>query len=223
MSTQQLQARALGDPTRHAIFRYLADDGGPVDVAELTGHIGLHHNAIRQHLAQLVATKLVTESTAASMGRGRPRLVYEVAPSADSRWGVTGPYEQLSVLLSEIIRTGDTPVDVGRRAGSGSPSAAVDSDPALAMADRLARYGFDPVLEASGDHVELVLNSCPFETAALADPDTVCGLHLGLAHGVADSIGGIVVDDLIRADPRRSPCVLRCHIEPVPAAVADQE
>ena len=89
-----------------------------VGVAELTGHIGLHHNAIRQHLARLVAADLVVESTAAPTGRGRPRLVYEVAPSVDSRWGVTGPYEQLSVLLSEIIRTGDTPVDVGRRAGS---------------------------------------------------------------------------------------------------------
>jgi predicted ArsR family transcriptional regulator len=215
MSTQQLQARALGDPTRHAIFRYLADEGRPVDVVQLTGHIGLHHNAIRQHLARLVAADLVVESTAAPSGRGRPRLVYEVAPSVDSRWGVTGPYERLSVLLSEIIRTGDTPVDVGRRAGSISESVAVAaSDPADVMAERLARYGFDPVREGSGDEVDLVLQACPFETTALADPDTVCGLHLGLAYGLADSIGGIVVNDLVRADPRQSHCVLRCHIEP---------
>ena len=214
MSTQQLQARALGDPTRHAIFRYLADERRPVDVAELTGHIGLHHNAIRQHLARLVAADLAVESTAAPTGRGRPRLVYEVAPSVDSRWGVTGPYERLSVLLSEIIRTGDTPVDVGRRAGSTSEIVTMASDPADALADRLDRYGFDPVSERSGNQVDLVLQACPFETAALADPDTVCGLHLGLAYGLADSIGGIVVDDLVRADPRQSPCVLRCHIEP---------
>ncbi|MDX2381464.1 MAG: MarR family transcriptional regulator [Acidimicrobiia bacterium] len=214
MTTQQLQARALGDPTRHQIFRYLADEGGRVDVAELTGHIGLHHNAIRQHLARLVAANLVIESTAAPTGRGRPRLVYEVAPNVDSRWGVTGPYEQLSVLLSEIIRTGDTPVDVGRRAGSTSENVAMASDPADAMAERLARYGFDPVRRQSGDHVDLVLQACPFETTALADPDTVCGLHLGIAYGLADSIGGIVVDDLVRADPRQSPCVLRCHVEP---------
>ena len=82
------------------------------------------------------------------------------------------------------------------------------------MADRLNRYGFDPVSERSGDHVDLVLRACPFETTALADPDIVCSLHLGLAYGLADSIGGIVVDDLVRADPRQSPCVLRCHIEP---------
>lgn len=214
MSTQQLQARALGDPTRHTIFRYLADERRPVDVAELTDHIGLHHNAIRQHLARLVAAGLVVESTAAPTGRGRPRLVYEIAPSVDSRWGITGPYEQLSVLLSEIIRTGDTPVDVGRRAGSTFEIVAVGSDPADAMAERLNRYGFDPVSERRGNHVDFVLRACPFETTALAEPDIVCSLHLGLAYGLADSIGGIVVDDLVRADPRRSPCVLRCHIEP---------
>ena len=54
MSDLQLQARALGDPTRHELFRYIADAGRPVDVAELTKHLGLHHNAIRQHLAKLV-------------------------------------------------------------------------------------------------------------------------------------------------------------------------
>ena len=214
-TTQQLQARALGDPTRHVIFRYLADESRPVDVAELTGHIGLHHNAIRQHLARLVAADLVVETTAVPTGRGRPRLVYEVAPSVDSRWGVTGPYEQLSGLLIEIIRTGDTPVDVGRRAGSTSTKVAASSDPADALADRLDRYGFDPVSERKGDRVDLVLRACPFESIALADPDTVCGLHLGLAYGLADSIGGIVVDELVRADPRRSPCVLRCHMSRV--------
>jgi predicted ArsR family transcriptional regulator len=214
MSTQQLQARALGDPTRHAIFRYLVDESRQIGVAELTGHIGLHHNAIRQHLARLVAADLVVESTAASTGRGRPRLVYEVAPSVDSRWGVTGPYEQLSVLLSEIIRTGDTPVDVGRRAGSVAELVSVAAgDPVDVLAERMARYGFDPVCEVSGDEVDLVLRACPFETTALADPDTVCDLHLGLAHGLADSIGGIVVDDLVRRDPRQAHCRLHCHIE----------
>lgn len=217
MSTQQIQARALGDPTRHAIFRYLADESRSVDVAELTGHIGLHHNAIRQHLARLVAADLVVESTAAPAGRGRPRLVYEIAPSVDSRWGVTGPYEQLSVLLSEIIRTGDTPVDVGRRAGAivehVAVAAGADSgDPADVLAAQMGRYGFDPVSEVSGDEFDLVLRACPFETTALADPDIVCGLHLGLAHGLADSIGGIVVDDLVRRDPRHAGCRLRCHL-----------
>ncbi|MHB1137972.1 MAG: helix-turn-helix domain-containing protein, partial [Microthrixaceae bacterium] len=50
----QVQARALGDPTRHSIFRYLAASDAPVGVAELTEHLGVHHNAIRQHLTKLI-------------------------------------------------------------------------------------------------------------------------------------------------------------------------
>ena len=70
--TLQEQARALGDPTRHAIFRYLADAGTPVDVAELTEHFGLNHNAIRQHLAKLVHAGLVTEGRAAEQRAWTP-------------------------------------------------------------------------------------------------------------------------------------------------------
>ena len=109
MATLQQQARALGDPTRHEIFRYIADASFPVDVAELTDHFGLNHNAIRQHLAKLVDAGLVVEDTAPSSGRGRPRLVYVLDPGAESRWGVTGPYERLSRWLAEMVRTGDTP------------------------------------------------------------------------------------------------------------------
>src|SRR6187551_1251880 len=97
-ATLQEQARALGDPTRHEIFRYIADAGRPVDVAELTEHLGLNHNAIRQHLAKLVDAELVTEGQAPSTGRGRPRLHYVLHAAAESRWGVTGPYERLSLL-----------------------------------------------------------------------------------------------------------------------------
>jgi hypothetical protein len=48
----------------------------------------------------------------------------------------------------------------------------------------------------------------------LADPDTVCGLHLGLAFGAADSLDGLVIDELVPHDPRRGACRLRCHVEP---------
>jgi len=116
-ATLQQEARALGDPTRHAIFQHLVAASSPVDVAALTELLGVNHNAIRQHLAKLVGVGLVTESTAPSGGRGRPRLVYEVGPSADSRWGARGPYERLSLLLAEIVRTGQSAIDVGRAAG----------------------------------------------------------------------------------------------------------
>lgn len=214
MSALQLQARALGDPTRHEMFRYVADAERPVDVAELTEHLGLHHNAIRQHLAKLVEAGLVSGATAPPVGRGRPRLVYTLDPSAESRWGVTGPYERLTLMLTEIIRSGDSPVDVGRRAGRRVRAATSDAvDPVSSFIGAMERHGFEPTATRRGDTIDIVLGTCPFETTALADPDTVCGLHLGLAVGSADSLDGLVVDELIPRDPRRGTCRLRCHVE----------
>jgi predicted ArsR family transcriptional regulator len=215
MSVLQTQARALGDPTRHELFRYVVEAGRPVDVVELTDHLGLHHNAIRQHLAKLVEAGLVVEATAPRVGRGRPRLVYTVDPSAESRWGATGPYERLSLLMSEIIRTGDSPVDVGRRAGRQVRAAAGEgADPVAGLVDAMERHGFEPTVKRRGRRAEIVLGACPFATTALADPDTVCGLHLGLAQGAAEELGGLVVDELVPRDPRRGGCRLRCHLEP---------
>ncbi len=221
VSSLQVQARALGDPTRHEIFRYLVDAGTDVDVAELTDHVGLNHNAVRQHLAKLVDAELVEEARARPSGRGRPRLLYRVAPTAESRWGVAGPYERLAVLLAEVVRTGDAPEAVGARAGRrlimGGSGASVDA--VARFEDAMARQGFDPTVQARGDEVEVVLRSCPLASAVLADADTVCQLHLGLARGAAEAIGGIEVDQLEPKDPRRAHCRLRCHLTGSSASV----
>ena len=223
MVTLQEQARALGDPTRHGIFQYLVDADEPVTVAELTEHFGLNHNAIRQHLARLLEAELAVQASEPSDGRrGRPRLVFALDPRADSRWGVAGPYERLSSWLAEVIRTGDTPVEVGRRVGRRRRLGPVDAtDPVAVIVDQMGRHGFEPVVTRKGDAVELKLRTCPFASTAVADPDTVCDLHLGIAQGVAERVDGLVVDELIPHDPNRAGCRLRCHVVPaVPAGSA---
>lgn len=210
MESLQAEARALGDPTRHRVFRYLLASPRPVGVAELTEHCGLHHNAIRVHLAKLVAAGLVRESVEAPRGRGRPRLLYAVDPAAQGRWGDVGPYERLSVMLAEVVRTGDAPEDVGRRSATGV--SAGDVGPVEAFAAEMARHGFDPEVHVDGVEVQVTLRACPFASAVLADPGTVCGLHLGLALGVAEAVGGLEVEDLLPRDPRRANCRLRCRL-----------
>jgi predicted ArsR family transcriptional regulator len=217
MTELQEQARALGDPTRHTIFRFIADARRPVGVAELTEHLGLNHNAIRQHLAKLVAADLVLESREASGRPGRPRLTYVVDAATDSRWGVVGAYERLSLLLTEVIRTGDSAVEVGRRHGRGEAEEqglGGDDDAVLgAVREAIARQGFDPVLHREGDDIDVELRACPFAATAVADPDTVCALHLGIAQGMAEDADGLVVDELIARDPRRQSCELRLRIQ----------
>lgn len=205
----QRQARALGDPTRYEIFRYLGAAGTDVGVRELTEHFGFNHNAIRQHLAKLLEAGLVVQTTVPSGGRGRPRLVFRQSPAAAGRWTGVSPYERLALLMSEMLRTGDDAVTVGRRAGRRQRLGSGSTAPGI-IADALERLGFEPSVSASGEAIEIVLHACPFATAALVDPDTVCALHLGLAQGLADSAGGgIEVDSLLPNDPRRARCLLR--------------
>jgi predicted ArsR family transcriptional regulator len=214
----QVQARAMGDPTRYEIFSHIADSGRPVDVAELTALLGLNHNAIRQHLAKLVDAELVTEGHAPSGGRGRPKLVYRLHPAAESRWGVAGPYERLSLLLTEMIRTGDPAEVVGRRSvRPRSLGPADDADPVDVLVDAMERQGFEPEVRrgrAGDGTVDVTLQACPFVTSALIDPDTVCSLHLGIAQGVADTTRGrIVIEELVPHDPRRARCRLRVSVD----------
>ena len=209
-TTVQEQARALGDPTRHAILRHLAKMGRPVGIAELNVEFPLHHNAIRQHLAKLVAAGLVIEAKADARGRGRPRLLYEIDPAAEARWGDTGPYERLSRLLVEIIRTGLDAEEVGFRAADQfrvPPSGDVVVDLRASM----ARQGFQPEVRDLPGGVEIVLHHCPFATAALADRVTICALHLGIAEGLTDATSAAVTE-LIGHDPRKAGCRLRMRL-----------
>ena len=210
MSTLQQQAKALGDPTRHRIFGYVRDSPSPVGVAELTDHFGLNHNAIRQHLAQLVEAELVRVSTAPPEGPGRPRLVYDVDPTVEGRWGMSGPYERLSLLLTEIISGGASALEVGRQAGRQQPIGAEDFRAAVAEVEAaVARDGFEPEVVERDGGVDLVLHRCPFQVAAVAVPEVVCALHLGLAEGMVEANEHLEATHLVVEDPRDSPCRLR--------------
>lgn len=173
--------------------------------------LGLNHNAIRQHLAKLVDADLVTHSTAPVQGRGRPCQIFEVHPVIDDRWGAGGPYRRLSMLLVQMIRSGDTAVEVGRKAGrEREPSQ--ERDPVSGLERAATTGGFDPVLVERGGQTELVLRNCPFADAASADPETICSLHLGLAQGVAERFDNLVVDGLEAHDPMEAGCRLRFHV-----------
>src|SRR5665213_492083 len=113
----QREARALGDPTRFRLFRYIVDSAAPVGVAELTGYLALNHNAIRQHLAVLKDAEMVVEEVEQRHRAGRPRLLYSPHPEATGRWGTPGPYAWLASLLSGALRDGLDPRQAGYREG----------------------------------------------------------------------------------------------------------
>jgi predicted ArsR family transcriptional regulator len=204
------QAKALGDPTRHAIFRVVADSREPLDIATLTARFELNHNAIRQHLAKLCAAGLVVEEVGPSTGRGRPRLQYRPALDTGGDWGIPSPYEHLAVLLGEALRSGRSPREVGAEAGRQLAATVQSADPVDRIETIAARRGFEPRRVERRGSVELVLGHCPFQVAASTAPEIICQLHLGLAEGIAEASGGSVeVTELVARNPQRAGCRLK--------------
>ena len=203
----QRQARALGDATRYRIFRYVVDAGGPVGVSDITAHVEVNHNSVRQHLAKLCAAGLLIEDIVRSGGPGRPALRYRPAPEAAALSGATSPYEHLAVLLLEVL-DGGTPAQVGTAAGRraiGPPRG--DADPLDVLEAEMTRLGFPSQREETGSGVELVVSHCPFASAATVNADVVCELHRGMAQGMVDALGGGMLQvGLVRRDPRTGGC-----------------
>jgi predicted ArsR family transcriptional regulator len=163
--TIQDQARALGDPTRFRLFTYVAEVGRPVTIAELTDQVRQKHNAVRAHLSKLVDAGLLIEQPEQRQRAGRPRLLYSLAPGALGVWDTDGPYRELTLLLFEVLRTGEDPETVGRRVGaaggavaatSAAPSGATDGAVAaeVAQADAaVTSSGGAAGTDAGGDDV----------------------------------------------------------------------
>lgn len=200
------QGHALGDPTRHSIFRFIADAGRPVGVAELTEYVQLNHNAVRQHLAVLRDAALVHEQVESSNRPGRPRLLYTLDPEAAGSWGTTGPFELLASALAEALGSGEGPYQVGvrlgrQRAGQLRPRHPGAEPVELVQVEMLER-GFRPSMKVKGDLVEYSLQRCPFSSVAEQNPEVVCELHRGLMDGLSEGLDHSV--HVVQFTPRKT-------------------
>lgn len=211
----QQEAKALGDPTRHRIFRYVAESAVPVGVAKLTAHMGLNHNAIRQHLAILVDAGLVLEELEPESGRpGRRALQYRLHPEAAGGWDTDGPYEMLAALLSDAVVRQVSPRQVAREAGRSAALKARDGcDVIDTLEVEMQRRDFRPTRSTKGSRVDFVLGRCPFEAVAATNAKTICQLHLGLVEGMAEGLGGVNVDRLVAKNPHRAGCRVVVRLE----------
>ena len=214
----QHEARALGDPTRHRIFRHIAEASAPVGIAELTDMVQLNHNAVRQHLAVLKEAGLVDEQVERRDRPGRPRLLYRMNPDVRGSWGTEGPYELLASLLSEVVRTGTTPRHVGQLAGRRlAQGQSAGTHTVDALRTEMMAGGFRPVATLASNGCDFVLQRCPFVEVAAKDPATVCQVHLGLAEGVAEGLDDEAVVELVAENPRKAGCCIRVRTPERPA------
>ena len=195
------RARALSTPTRVQIMRTLRAASAPMTAAELADAIGVHHTVIREHLALLADAGMVSGAQLPIIGRGRPRTGYVSAVGVPE-----DAYVQLATLLAEAMASGVSAREAGRRAGASLQPREGGAVPTLQY--EAERLGFRPTVRSSGEVHEIVLRQCPFEEVALTSPQTVCDLHLGLAEGVCERVGGAVVERLHVADPRQAGCCI---------------
>lgn len=195
--------------TAQRVLSYIASARGPVGIRELTAAFPFHENALRKHLRRLRDAGVLVESVDHQGATGRPRLLWEldatyVDPLADAR-----PYEVLSRLLVGVA-AGRPAREVGLEYGKELVRSAPDRAPVDLLVEVMRGHGFEPEVHADGTAVELILQRCPFATAAAAGA-VVCELHLGIAEGVTAGAPEVAVDGLTIAPPHVGGC--RIHVQ----------
>ncbi|MDO8389475.1 MAG: helix-turn-helix domain-containing protein [Actinomycetota bacterium] len=205
-----LRAKALSTPSRVRILDRLHRASTPLTAADLAQAMGMHHTAVREHLALLIGAGMVRGEGLPVIGRGRPRTGYVVVARPEP----AEAYRTLASMLADAVRGGLTARTAGRQAGAMVP---VSADGAVAtLRDEAQRLGFEPTVRVKGQVHELVLTSCPFGELAAQRPETVCDVHLGIAEGVCERVGGAVVEGIRLADPRKGGCRITMRVTPAP-------
>jgi predicted ArsR family transcriptional regulator len=206
--------KALGDETRFAMYRELAQSTTPLSAQDLADALGLHANTVRLHLERLREAGVVDVEAVHRGTVGRPQHYYSLAPGAPGHGFDPPAHALLAGLLAAMAeRIGADSTDAeqtghawGVEAGKRTPGrSCLDS-----LAAELARLGFQPAADEDVDEngqARIDFLHCPFRELAEAYPELVCNLHRGLCEGVVDQAGsGSVVgfSTLYEPDP--------CHV-----------
>jgi len=210
--------RALAEVSRVRILEELGRNPTPMDVDQLAGRLGRHHNTVRAHLQVLVRAGLVVAHPERRALPGRPRTVYRLAaPVGEDSSGYRLLAEVLaSYLTGSLADPGAAATEAGRAWGRflverPSPFERPGHARALDRVRRLlADLGFEPEIEGEdGDTTRVLLHRCPFHDLALRRPEITCGVHRGLMQGALRELGaGVEVEGL---EPFAAPslCVAR--------------
>lgn len=172
----------------------LSGAGVVLSVRDLVAITGLHENAVRRNLKELIQSGEihVQRPPAGRSVRGRPTLRYILMPSREAPYGEILPL--LVALLSGADVSGEDAFRVGRAHGSRSSGR---GDARQAVLASLSDLGFAPIEEpptgSGGDVVENIrLSRCPFAEVVQspAASERLCALHHGILVGVAEAHGG---------------------------------
>lgn len=200
---------ALAQPTRAQIFSYLVDKRAPAGTDEVAERFGLHVNGVRRHLERLLEGGFV-ERSRVSVGQGRPRDSWSVAPEAHPGGLAPRAYTELAGWLARAIPATKRRLQEVERSGreiGAELAPGAGGDPALALRDALAALGFDPTLERTADGYLCRLGNCPYRDSVRVNQPVICSLHRGITAGVLDKVDpGATIKRFEPHDPDQAGC-----------------
>jgi predicted ArsR family transcriptional regulator len=184
--------------------------------AEVANATGLHGSTVRAHLDQLTGSGLLTRTRQGDGSPGRPAWLYQAVAQPDARPPADGPYHDLAAaLVAHVARDEADPhraaVRAGREWGRSLAARVPRGDPLDGVVRVLDGLGFTPAVVQRSRHGSAVvqLRSCPFLDLALANPDVVCGVHLGVIEGALGVLGAPAADTGLEPFAVPGACVVK--------------
>ncbi len=212
---------ALDDPTRRALYRYVAAQTAPVGREEAAAALGVPHHVARFHLdrlhqAGLLEVEFKRPSGRRGPGAGHPTKLYR---AATEEFAVSVPERRYDIAGMVLARTVAAAIEDGEPVGEALEEAAGQTGRAIAAQGRPGRAGTDPqpaALAAAVDALDAcgfaprsegngyVLGNCPFRALAQSQPDVACRMNLALVRGLLEQLGASAA--AARWDPAEGRC-----------------
>jgi predicted ArsR family transcriptional regulator len=205
---------ALGDPTRRALYEFVAGSGAAVGRDEAATATGVARSLAAYHLDRLAEHDLLEVSYARPAGRagpgaGRPAKLYR---RAERDFVVRTPPRDYPLLAEILLRateeTGDPELVAGvdRAAGDIGREIGRAARPADAV-DVLRARGYEPF--DAGERT-LRFRNCPFHAAVTEHRRPVCGLNLALVQGILRGLDARGVKAVL--EPGRAACCVAVRL-----------
>jgi predicted ArsR family transcriptional regulator len=190
---------ALDEPTRRALYRYVADADHDVSRDEAAMAVGASRGTSAFHLDKLVHSGLLSTvfrrlNDRAGPGAGRPAKLYRASDLAvdlsipPRRYMLAG-----EILTSALDAMQASAAEAAvRDAARAQGMRAVADDraagfPAPSLDSTLAALGYEPETDAGGD---IALRNCPFHALVLRSEQRTCAMNQAFLEGVLMGLGG---------------------------------
>lgn len=205
--------KALGDETRHRLYREIAGSTAPLSATELADALGLHPNTVRLHLERLREAGLIEVEAIHRGTVGRPQHRYSLAPGAPGLGFDPPAHVLLAGMLAALAEATGADSGAARAIGHSWGRKTAERTASASclglLAQELDRLGFEPAADADATvdgSTRIDFLHCPFRELAEAYPELVCNLHRGICEGLAESRRGTVgtFSALYEPDP--------CHV-----------